>query len=125
MLKKKIIFLLGPTGVGKTAAAISLAKKLKAEIISCDSMQVYRGMDIITSKATMFQRRGVSLGKICPQDPFRKKTQSKLEHSSNGRHREISDIDPPERDSKHEKIQSRRSYFWADFTEKQNRWSRD
>ena len=59
MLKKKIIFLIGPTGVGKSATAISLAKKLNAEIISCDSMQVYRGLDIITSKATLAQRKEV------------------------------------------------------------------
>lgn len=57
MLKKKIFFLVGPTGIGKSAAAISLARKIKAEIISCDSMQVYRGMDVITSKASPIQRR--------------------------------------------------------------------
>ncbi|MDD5692069.1 MAG: tRNA (adenosine(37)-N6)-dimethylallyltransferase MiaA [Candidatus Omnitrophica bacterium] len=57
MLKKKIFFLIGPTGIGKSAAAVSLAKKIKAEIISCDSMQVYRGMDVITSKASATQRR--------------------------------------------------------------------
>ena len=54
---KKIVFLIGPTGIGKSAAAIILAKKINAEIISCDSMQVYRKMDIITSKATPAQRR--------------------------------------------------------------------
>ncbi|MCM8795232.1 MAG: tRNA (adenosine(37)-N6)-dimethylallyltransferase MiaA [Candidatus Omnitrophica bacterium] len=47
---KKIIFLVGPTAIGKTKVACALAKKIKAEIISCDSMQIYRGMDIITSK---------------------------------------------------------------------------
>jgi len=57
VLKKKIFFLVGPTGIGKSAAAISLARKIKAEIISCDSMQVYRGMDVITSKASPIQRR--------------------------------------------------------------------
>ena len=57
MLKKKIFFLVGPTAIGKSEVAISLARKIRAEIISCDSMQVYRGMDIITSKATPAQRR--------------------------------------------------------------------
>jgi len=57
VLKKKIFFLVGPTSIGKSAVAISLAKKIKAEIISCDSMQVYRGMDIITSKAAPTHRR--------------------------------------------------------------------
>lgn len=59
MLKRKIIFLLGPTGIGKSAAAIILAKKINAEIISCDSMQVYRKMDIITSKAGPAQRKKI------------------------------------------------------------------
>ncbi len=58
-MKKQIIFITGPTAVGKTDTAIVLAKKIGAEIISCDSMQVYKGMDIITSKPTARQRRGV------------------------------------------------------------------
>ncbi|MDP2831058.1 MAG: tRNA (adenosine(37)-N6)-dimethylallyltransferase MiaA [Candidatus Omnitrophota bacterium] len=73
MLKKKIIFLLGPTGIGKSAVAVSLAKKINAEIISCDSMQVYRKMDIVTSKATSGQRKKVKhhlLGVIDPQQEY-------------------------------------------------------
>ena len=46
----KVIVLLGPTGVGKTGAAILLAHELDTEIISADSMQIYRGMDIGTAK---------------------------------------------------------------------------
>ncbi|MBQ7387404.1 MAG: tRNA (adenosine(37)-N6)-dimethylallyltransferase MiaA [Clostridia bacterium] len=42
----------GPTASGKTALSIAVAKRLGAEIISCDSMQIYRGMDIGTAKAT-------------------------------------------------------------------------
>jgi tRNA dimethylallyltransferase len=49
-IQNKIIFLVGPTAVGKTEIAVELAKKINAEIISCDSMQVYIGMDIITAK---------------------------------------------------------------------------
>lgn len=49
---KKVIILLGPTGVGKTGAAILLAKALDTEIISADSMQIYRHMDIGTAKPT-------------------------------------------------------------------------
>ncbi|MBM3246384.1 MAG: tRNA (adenosine(37)-N6)-dimethylallyltransferase MiaA [Candidatus Omnitrophica bacterium] len=48
--KNKIIFLVGPTAIGKSEVALLLAKKINAEIISCDSMQIYRGMDIISSK---------------------------------------------------------------------------
>ncbi len=47
--------LLGPTGVGKTETAILLAKALRTEIISADSMQIYRGMDIGTAKPTKEQ----------------------------------------------------------------------
>lgn len=69
MLKKKIIFLVGPTAIGKSAIAINLAKRLNAEIISCDSMQVYRKMDIITSKVTPAQAKSIKhhlLGIIDP-----------------------------------------------------------
>lgn len=47
---KKIIFIVGPTAIGKSEAAIYFAERIGAEIISCDSMQVYKGMNIITSK---------------------------------------------------------------------------
>ncbi len=47
---KKVIILLGPTGVGKTGAALFLARALDTEIISADSMQIYRHMDIGTAK---------------------------------------------------------------------------
>lgn len=49
----KVIILLGPTGVGKTGASILLAKRLNTEIISADSMQIYRHMDIGTAKPTV------------------------------------------------------------------------
>ena len=49
----------GPTASGKTALSIGLAKRLNAEIISCDSMQIYRGMDIGTAKATAEERAEV------------------------------------------------------------------
>jgi tRNA dimethylallyltransferase len=59
IIKPRIIFLVGPTAVGKSEVAIHLAKKLKAEIISCDSMQIYKGMDIITSKPSPAQLKAV------------------------------------------------------------------
>lgn len=49
---KQVIILLGPTGVGKTGASLLLAKKLGTDIISADSMQIYRHMDIGTAKPT-------------------------------------------------------------------------
>ena len=48
----KVFAIVGPTAVGKTALAIKLAKKYNGEIISVDSMQIYRGMDIGTAKPT-------------------------------------------------------------------------
>lgn len=58
--KQKVIILAGPTGVGKSEFAIKLAKALNGEIIAADSMQVYRGMDIGTAKATKAQRLEIS-----------------------------------------------------------------
>ena len=52
MQKQKVIVICGPTASGKTALAIELAKKINGEIISCDSMQIYKEMDIGTAKPT-------------------------------------------------------------------------
>jgi tRNA dimethylallyltransferase len=49
----------GPTGVGKTAAAVALARRLPVEVVSADSRQVYRGMDAATRKPTPDERRAV------------------------------------------------------------------
>ena len=54
--KKKIIVIAGPTAVGKTLLSLIIAKAIGGEIISSDSMQVYRGMDIGTAKATLSER---------------------------------------------------------------------
>ena len=53
------IFLVGPTAVGKSAVALELARLFGGEIVSADSMQVYRGMDIGTAKATSEERKAV------------------------------------------------------------------
>jgi tRNA dimethylallyltransferase len=66
---KKIIVLLGPTGVGKTGASIILAKELKTEIISADSMQIYRHMDIGTAKPSEEERAAVRHHMIDIVDP--------------------------------------------------------
>lgn len=49
-MSNKIIVIVGPTAVGKTYVSVELAKKLNTEIISADSMQIYKGMDIGTAK---------------------------------------------------------------------------
>lgn len=58
--KPTLIILTGPTAVGKTELSIRLAKEINGEIISADSMQVYRGMDIGTAKITDDEKQGVS-----------------------------------------------------------------
>jgi tRNA dimethylallyltransferase len=58
-LRNKVIIIAGPTGVGKTAISLQLAEYLDIEVISADSMQVYRGMDIGTAKANRVQREEV------------------------------------------------------------------
>jgi tRNA dimethylallyltransferase len=57
--EKRVILLVGPTCVGKTGVSISLAKKLATEIISADSMQIYRHMDIGTEKPSPEERQAV------------------------------------------------------------------
>ncbi len=55
----QIYFLVGPTASGKTALSLKLAERLNAEIISCDSMCVYKGMDILTSKPSQAVRKRI------------------------------------------------------------------
>jgi tRNA dimethylallyltransferase len=55
--EKTILILAGPTAVGKTDASILLARESGAEIVSADSMQIYRGMDIGTAKPSLEQRK--------------------------------------------------------------------
>ena len=57
---KKIICIAGPTASGKTALSIALAKELDAEVVSCDSMQVYKYMDIGTAKPSLEERAGIT-----------------------------------------------------------------
>jgi tRNA dimethylallyltransferase len=57
--RRRVYFIAGPTAVGKTAAAIAIAKRLSAEVVSADSRQVYIGMDIGTSKPSAAQRKAV------------------------------------------------------------------
>lgn len=58
-MKKNAIIIAGPTATGKSALAVSLAKKLDGEIISADSMQIYRRMDIGSAKVTADEMQGV------------------------------------------------------------------
>lgn len=71
--KPKLLVLLGPTAVGKTKLSIELARSLSCEIISGDSMQVYRGMDIGTAKITVEEMGGIPhhlIDVLDPGEPF-------------------------------------------------------
>jgi len=65
----KTVVILGPTASGKTKLSIELAQKLNGEIISADSMQVYRGMDIGTAKPSLEERQGIPHHLIDIRDP--------------------------------------------------------
>ena len=59
MEKEKVIVICGPTASGKTALSIELAKKINGEIVSCDSMQIYKEMNIGTAKPTKEEMQGI------------------------------------------------------------------
>ena len=59
MMKKPLIILTGPTASGKTELSVALAKQIGGEIISADSMQVYRHMDIGSAKVTKEEMDGI------------------------------------------------------------------
>ena len=72
-VKQPLIILTGPTAVGKTALSIELAKAVGGEIISADSMQVYRHMDIGSAKVTKEEMEGIPhylIDVLDPQDDF-------------------------------------------------------
>ena len=58
-MKPKVVVIVGPTASGKTAISIELAKKINGEIISSDSMQIYKDMDIGTAKVTKEEMQGI------------------------------------------------------------------
>jgi len=71
--KPKVIVICGPTGSGKTAAAIQLAVRLNGQIINADSMQVYRHMDIGTAKPSRLEQQQVRhhlIDVAAPDEPF-------------------------------------------------------
>ncbi|MCH8971042.1 MAG: tRNA (adenosine(37)-N6)-dimethylallyltransferase MiaA, partial [Acidobacteria bacterium] len=66
---RTLLAILGPTAAGKTEVAIRVAERIGAEVLSVDSMQVYRGMDIGTAKPSVIERRGIRHHMIDIVDP--------------------------------------------------------
>ena len=69
-MKPNILVICGPTASGKTALAVALAQRLNGEVVSADSMQVYRGMDIGTAKPTAEEMGGVPHHMLDVADPW-------------------------------------------------------
>ena len=70
---EKIICVAGPTASGKTKLSVALAKALNGEVLSCDSMQIYRGMEIGTAAPTISEMQGVPhhmIGAASPKADF-------------------------------------------------------
>ncbi|MGN0748772.1 MAG: tRNA (adenosine(37)-N6)-dimethylallyltransferase MiaA [Christensenellales bacterium] len=70
---EKVIVIFGPTGIGKSKTAVNLAKELNGEIISCDSMQIYKGLDVGTAKISCDEMDGIKhhlIDIIEPSDQF-------------------------------------------------------
>ena len=72
-MQNRLICITGPTASGKTALSIALAQRLQTEIISSDSMQIYREMDIGTAKPTAAEQAAVPhhmIDIVDPGEPF-------------------------------------------------------
>ncbi|MCL7029654.1 hypothetical protein MKW94_008458 [Papaver nudicaule] len=71
--KEKVVIIMGQTGTGKSRLSIDLARRFSAEIINCDKIQVYKGLDIITNKVSQEEQSGIPhhlLGVINPNEEF-------------------------------------------------------
>lgn len=71
--KIPLIAVVGPTASGKTSLAVEICKRYNAEAVSCDSMQIYKGMDIATAKPTAEEMQGIPhhlIGFVEPDEPF-------------------------------------------------------
>lgn len=71
-MKPEIIVIAGPTASGKTACAVELCRRIGGEVVSADSMQIYRGMDVLSAKPTEREMRGVPHHMLGIADPAEK-----------------------------------------------------
>src|SRR5690625_1107050 len=79
-MKKTVIAIVGPTAVGKTKLSIEVAKQVNGEIISGDSMQVYKYMDIGTAKVTKREMHGIPHHMIDTKDPDKDYSVAEFQH---------------------------------------------
>ena len=73
MSKIAVIAVVGPTASGKTKLGVEIAKAVSGEVVSCDSMQIYRTMDVATAKPTVEEMEGVPhhlVDILPPETPF-------------------------------------------------------
>ena len=71
-MKEKLIVIAGPTASGKTAAAVELCRRIGGEVVSADSMQIYRGLDILSAKPSADEMGGVAHHMLGVADPAQK-----------------------------------------------------
>lgn len=76
-MKPKIVVIAGPTASGKTACAVELCRRCNGEVVSADSMQIYRGMDVLSAKPTPAEMGGVPHHMIGIADPAEKYSAAK------------------------------------------------
>ena len=72
MSKPKLIVVAGPTASGKTACAVELCRRIGGEVVSADSMQIYRGMDVLSAMPTVEEMRGIPHHMLGIADPSEK-----------------------------------------------------
>ncbi|MFJ7729252.1 tRNA (adenosine(37)-N6)-dimethylallyltransferase MiaA [Neobacillus sp. NPDC097160] len=87
--KQKLLVIIGPTAVGKTKLSIEMAKRYNGEIISGDSMQIYRGMDIGTAKITEKEMEGIPHHLIDIKEPSENFSVAEFQHLVRDRINEI------------------------------------
>ena len=78
----KVIAIVGPTAVGKTALSLEIAEQFSADMINADAMQIYKGMDIGTAKLPLSQRRGIFHHQIDVLDPSEEANVSQYQKQS-------------------------------------------
>lgn len=84
LIKTKILVIAGPTAVGKTSLSIEMAKALDGEIISGDSMQIYKGLDIGTAKVMPDEMEGIPHYLIDEVDPSESYTVTDFQKRAKG-----------------------------------------